>query len=97
MKLNRLVYWAVALFPIFLTLAFYPFMPEMIPLRDTMAWAPKFPTVFAFPLATLLISAISALLPRIESSHYNSMRKISVCVTVFATLLSVIFIILILV
>lgn len=92
MKKRRIIFWLIALFPLFVTAAAFPFLPAEIPLRwcsyTEYCWAAKFPSVFLFPLTTFFISSIAALLPHLGDGSAPRYPRASFAVALFGALLA---------
>ena len=92
MKKRRIIFWLIALFPLFVTAAAFPFLPAEIPLRwcscTAHCWAAKLPSVFLIPLTTLFISGIAALLPHLGDGSAPRYPRASFAVALFGALLA---------
>lgn len=105
MKRKWILFWIIAAFPLFISVALYAFLPAMIPLHWDASgmvdnWAPKFPSIFLLPLTVLLFSAITALLPHFSDDPNKDPGKLyltmTYCIAILGSLLALSFLFLML-
>lgn len=78
-KMMLRLMWAIALFPLIVTVFVFGRLPAEIPMHwniygEVNAWHPKFPWVFLMPVLGIVITVMATVLPKIDPKKENYAR-----------------------